>query len=503
MRINIASYFALRISVLPETCGARKKYFSGHRMTSHSESELAFLSIEQAARLLRRREISPLDLVDAALARIERWNSTHYAFLTVLADSARQQAKLAEREIRRRRIRGPLHGIPISLKDNLWTRGIRTTAGSKILADFVPQTDSNVARMVARAGAIVLGKTNMHEFAYGITGENPHYGSSRNPWARDRISGGSSGGSTVAAGMGMGFASVGTDTGGSIRIPAALCGIVGLKPTFGLVSAEGVVPLGVTFDHVGPIARSVADACILFEAIAGKYPRGETRPDYRKLRKNRPRRFRIGLPKEFYFERLNGEVRGLIEAAAKTFESLGARVEEVSLPRLNGAIDQAIYTVIAEANEYHESQGYYPARAAEYGDDVRGHLERGHKLLAVDYLGALPKRREVREDFEAAFDEVDVVLAPTSPIPAPLVGERQVRVTGERESSTRAELLRLTRPANVTGFPAISIPCGFTREGLPVGLQLLGPRWGEARLLAIALAYEEATDWHNRRPDLS
>jgi aspartyl-tRNA(Asn)/glutamyl-tRNA(Gln) amidotransferase subunit A len=470
-------------------------------MTAHSESELAFLSIEQAARLLRRREISPLDLVEASLARIERWNSSLYAFLTVLAESARRQAKTAEREIHRGRARGPLHGIPISLKDNFWTRGIRTTAGSKILADFVPEADSDVAEKLARAGAILLGKTNMHEFAYGITGENPHYGSSRNPWARDRITGGSSGGSAAAVGTGMGFASVGTDTGGSIRIPSALCGIVGLKPTFGLVGTAGVVTLGISFDHAGPIARSVTDACILLEAIAGKYPRGQTRPDHRKLRKNRPRRFRIGLPKEFFFERLDNEVRRLVEAAAKNFESLGARIEEVSLPRLTGAIDQASQLVIAEINDYHESQGYYPARAAEYGDDVRGHLEMGHKLLAVDYLRALPKRRQIVEDFQAAFEEVDVILAPTSPIPAPRVGARTVHAPGEGDNIVRAELLRLTRPANQTGFPAISIPCGFTREGLPVGLQLMGPRWGEARLLAIALAYEEATEWHKGHPE--
>ena len=470
-------------------------------MTAHSESELAFLSIEQAARLLRRREISPLDLVEASLARIERWNSSLYAFLTVLAESARRQAKTAEREIHRGRARGPLHGIPISLKDNFWTRGIRTTAGSKILADFVPEADSDVAEKLARAGAILLGKTNMHEFAYGITGENPHYGSSRNPWARDRITGGSSGGSAAAVGTGMGFASVGTDTGGSIRIPSALCGIVGLKPTFGLVGTAGVVTLGISFDHAGPIARSVTDACILLEAIAGKYPRGQTRPDHRKLRKSLPRRFRIGLPKEFFFERLDNEVRRLVEAAAKNFESLGARIEEVSLPRLTGAIDQASQLVIAEINDYHESQGYYPARAAEYGDDVRGHLEMGHKLLAVDYLRALPKRRQIVEDFQAAFEEVDVILAPTSPIPAPRVGARTVHAPGEGDNIVRAELLRLTRPANQTGFPAISIPCGFTREGLPVGLQLMGPRWGEARLLAIALAYEEATEWHKGHPE--
>ena len=472
-------------------------------MTAHSESELAFLSIEQAARLLRRKEISPLDLVEASLARIERLNPSLYAYLTVLPEGARRQAKAAEREILRGRARGPLHGIPISLKDNFWTRGIRTTAGSKILADFIPQADSDVAKKIARAGAILLGKTNMHEFAYGITGENPHYGSSRNPWALDRVSGGSSGGSAVAVGTGMGLASVGTDTGGSIRVPSALCGIVGLKPTYGLVSTAGVVTLAASFDHAGPIARSVTDACIMLEAIAGKYPSGATRPDHRKLRRSGPRRFRIGVPKEFFFERVDTEVRHLVEAAAKKFESLGARVEQISLPRLTGAIDQASQMVVAEINEYHESQGYYPARATEYGDDVRGHLEMGHKLLAVNYLRALPKRREIVEDFLAAFEEVDVILVPTSPIPAPRIGEPTVHAPGESESIVRAELLRFTRPANQTGFPALSIPCGFTRAGLPVGSQLMAPRWCEARLLAIALAYEESTEWSTRHPTLS
>ena len=472
-------------------------------MTSRSESELAFLSIEQASRLLRRREISPVELVEVALARIERWNPAFDAFLTVLAEPARRQAKLAEKQIRRGGPRSPLHGIPISLKDNFLTRGIRTTAGSKILADFVPETDSNVAVKLARAGAILLGKTNMHEFAYGITGENPHYGSSRNPWARERISGGSSGGSAVAVATGMGLASVGTDTGGSIRIPAALSGVVGLKPTFGLVSTEGVVPLGVTFDHVGPLARSVTDACIVLESIAGKYPRGATRPDHRKLLKNRPRRFRLGIPKEFFFERLDPEVQSLVDAAAQKLESLGARIEEIWFPRLLTSIDQATNVVIGEASHYHESQGYYPERAAEYGGDVRGHLEWGHRLLAVDYLNAIEKRRKIQEEFTALFERVDVVLAPTSPIPAPRIGESAIRIAGERETAVRAELLRLTRPANLTGLPAISIPCGFTREGLPVGLQLIGSRWGEAQLLSIALAYEEATEWHKHHPELN
>jgi aspartyl-tRNA(Asn)/glutamyl-tRNA(Gln) amidotransferase subunit A len=472
-------------------------------VTSYSESELAYLSIEQAARMLRLGEISPVDLVEVSLARIERWSPQLNVFLTVLAENARRQAKVAERKIRRGRAKSALHGIPVSLKDNFWTRGVRTTAGSKILAEWVPNADSDVARSLAEAGAILLGKTNMHEFAYGITGENPHYGSSRNPWAPERISGGSSGGSVVAVALGMGAASVGTDTGGSIRIPSALCGIVGLKPTYGLVSTEGVVPLGTTFDHCGPIARNVTDACVLLEAIAGKYPRGAARPSWRTLRKTPPRRFRIGVPKEFYFDRLGPEVRHWVEVAAKKLESLGARIEEVSLPRLAGAVEQATNVVVAEASAYHESQGYFPARATEYGDDVRGHLEFGHKLLAVDYFRGIAARRDVITDFEAAFEEVDVILAPTAPISAPRVGETQVRVTGDRETATRAELLRLTRPSNISGMPAISVPCGFTREGLPVGMQLMGPRWGEARLLAIARAYEQATEWHKRRPNLA
>jgi aspartyl-tRNA(Asn)/glutamyl-tRNA(Gln) amidotransferase subunit A len=300
----------------------------------------------------------------------------------------------------------------------------------------------------------------------------------------------------------MGFASLGTDTGGSIRIPAALCGIVGLKPTFGLVSVEGVVPLGASFDHVGPIARSVTDASIVLEAVAGKYPRGLARPDYRKLRKSRRRKIRLGWPKDFFFERVDPEVRRLIEAAAKEFKSLGAVIERVSLARVARSIDQATNLIVGQASHYHESQGYYPARAAEYGQDVRGHLAFGHELRAVDYLGAFGKRREIEEDFAAALEQVDAILAPTSPIAAPRLGDSGIAIAGQQETAVRAELLRMTRPANLTGLPAISIPCGFTSSGLPVGLQLIGRRWGEARLLEVALAYEEATQWHSRHPQL-
>jgi aspartyl-tRNA(Asn)/glutamyl-tRNA(Gln) amidotransferase subunit A len=300
---------------------------------------------------------------------------------------------------------------------------------------------------------------------------------------------------------GLGFAATGTDTGGSIRIPSALCGVVGLKPTFGLVSVAGVVPLAVSLDHAGPIARSVTDTCILLEAMAGDYPKGAKSPDFRRLRRNRPRRFRLGWPKEYFFERVDSEVRAAIDAAAKCFESLGARIEEVSLPHLVESADAGTSIALAEATHYHESQGYFPARAAEYGDDVRRRLEHGRDVRATDYLRAFEVKRRMEEDFDEAFGRVDAIVAPTLPISAPRLGESEVTIDGEKET-VRSALVRLNRPANVTGHPALSVPCGFTRDGMPVGLQMIGPRWGEARLLALALAYEEATDWHNRHPEL-
>jgi len=462
---------------------------------------LAFLSIAEASRLLRRKQISPRDLVEASLERIERADPTVNAFITVLAETARRSALAAERQIRRGDWRGPLHGIPIALKDNFHTRGIRTTAGSRILADFVPAGDSDVAAALTRAGAILIGKTNMHEFAYGITNESSHFGPVHNPWALDRISGGSSGGSAAAVATGMCFAAMGTDTGGSIRIPSALCGVVGLKPTYGLVSLAGVIPLSTSADHVGPITRSAIDASIVLQAVAGRYPRGDVRPDYRKLKGERLRRFRLGWPKHYYFDRVDDDVRRGLDAAAKTLISLGARVIEVALPRVAHSIDEATNRVVAEANYYHEAQGYYPARAAEYTPDVRQRLDAGHELRAVDFLRSGAAIQRISEDFAAAFTHVDAILVPASAIPATLIGQTKVSIAGQ-DAPVRRTLLRTTRPANAAGLPAISVPCGFTPQGLPVGMQLIGPRYSEARLLAIAAAYEEVTEWHLRRPSL-
>jgi aspartyl-tRNA(Asn)/glutamyl-tRNA(Gln) amidotransferase subunit A len=476
------------------------------RATSDLESELAFLSIQQAARLLRRKEISPVDLVNASLSLIERLNPSINAFLTVLADRARRQARRAEREfVRARRgsapnLSSPLFGIPISLKDNFWTRGIRTTAGSKILANFIPKEESDVAALLAGAGAILLGKTNMHEFAYGISNENPHYGAVHNPWALDCISGGSSGGSAAATATGMCFASVGTDTGGSIRIPAALCGIVGLKPTYGLVSVAGVIPLAESLDHAGPLARSVADICIMLQAIAGKYPKGAPPADLQGLKRERSRQFRLGWPKQYFFQRVDPEVQRAIEVATGVFRSAGARVEEVSLPHLGDSFEPSANIALAEATRYHQSLGFYPARAAEYGADVSSRLEMGTQVRAVDYLRAFEVKRRMENDFESAFERVDAILAPAVPIAAPKIGQNEVKIADQKET-VRSALVRLNRPSNLTGHPAVSVPCGFTRDGLPIGLQLIGPRWAEARLLAIALVYEEATAWHSQHPE--
>ena len=473
-------------------------------MPALSESELAFLPIEQTARLLRKRDISSSDLVELALTRIGQFNPALNAFITVAADRARADARRAEKQFRSssRRTTSPLSGMPVAIKDNFFTRGIRTTAGSPILSDFIPDTESDVVQKLRQAGAVVIGKTNMHEFAYGITNENPHYGPARNPWDLDRVTGGSSGGSAAALAMGIGYAATGTDTGGSIRIPAALCGIVGLKPTFGLVSVEGVVPLARTLDHAGPMARTVTDVCIMLEVIAGNYPQGAIRPDYRKLRKNRPRKFRIGWPEQYFFERIDREIQDAIESAAKCLKSLGATIKNVSLPNLDQSVEPSTNIALAEATQYHESKGYFPAQASKYSYEVRYRLELGRKVLAADYLHAFDVKRKITQEFDAVFKSVDAILAPTLPVAASRIGEKEVVIGGEKET-VRSAFVRLNRPANLTGHPAISIPCGFTRAGLPIALQLIGPHWSEARLLSIALAYEDATEWHKRRPPLS
>ncbi len=474
-----------------------------------NEDSLAFATIEELAALLARRKISPVELTGIFLRRIERQNPALNAFLAVTAETALAAARRAEKQLLRSRSSSrqnlPLLGIPIALKDNIWTRGIRSTAGSKILRDFVPAEDSTVAHRLARAGAILLGKTNLNEFAYGITGANAHYGPVHNPWAHGRISGGSSAGSAAAIAAGLCAGSIGTDTGGSIRVPSSFCGTVGLKPTFGRVSVFGTMPLSPSFDHVGPMARSVADVAILLGVIAGRDPRDVTaspKPveDYHGALKKPLRKFRLGRPRELYWETLDPEVRSAAEAAVRMMEKHGATLKEVSLPHLREVREAATDISLAEALHVHEAAGYFPARAADYGEEVRQRIESGNKVLAHRYLVAFDVRRRLLAEFDAAFREVDAIVAPTLPVPAPPIDAESVRIEGE-ELDTRRVVVGHSRPANFTGLPAISVPCGFTREGLPVGLQLIGPAFQEATLLRIAYSYEQATGWGMRHPE--
>ncbi|HEV7966156.1 MAG TPA: amidase [Candidatus Acidoferrales bacterium] len=472
------------------------------------EESLAFASIEELAVLLTKRKISSIELTELFLRRIEWQNPALNALLTITAETALASARRAEKQFLRRRGSQPetlpLLGVPITIKDNLWTRGIRSTAGSKILSDFVPQEDSTAAKKLARAGAVLLGKTNLNEFAYGITGGNAHYGPVHNPWALDRISGGSSAGSAVAVAAGLCAASVGTDTGGSIRVPSAFCGTVGLKPTFGRVSVFGTMPLAPSLDHVGPIAHSVADAAILLGLIAGRDPLDPTsspRPveDFRGALGKPLRKFRLGRPRELYWEKLDPEVRRATEVAVRDMEQRGAVVREVCLPHLKESLAAATDISLAEALHVHEAAGYFPARAADYGEEVRERIDLGSKVSAVRYLAGIDVRKRLLAEFDAAFRDVDAIVAPTVPVPAPLIGAESVEIDGE-QFDVRPAMVGHCRPANFTGLPAISVPCGFTRGGLPVGLQLIGRAFDEATLLRIAFSYERANDWRSRHP---
>ncbi len=454
-------------------------------------SELDYLTIDEAAAMIAQHKVSPVELAERALARIERFNPQGKFFLMVDRDGAMLAAREAEAEILRSGPRSKLHGLPVSLKDNFETAGMRTTAGSLILQDSVPAKDSDVARRLKEAGAVLLGKTNMHEFAYGITSENPHYGDVRNPWNFARISGGSSGGSAASIAAGIGFGSMGTDTGGSIRVPSSFCGVAGLKPTYELVSVEGTVPLAKSFDHAGPIGRTVGDVRAMLEVIA------EPRSQQSYERKT----FRIGRPSHYYFDFLEEEVRTLLEEAAACFRLLGVEIQEVSLPHLQDAMDVATQMSMAEATAWHETQGYYPRRASMYGEDVRGRLAMGREVSAVDYLHGLEMKEKLISDFDGAFSKVDAILTPATPAGAPEIGRGEIAIAGKTET-LRTAIMRLNRPTNFTGHPSLTIPCGFTSEGMPVGLQLIGPRWSEAKLLAIASLYEGANGWYRRRPSL-
>ncbi len=456
-------------------------------------------SIWKIGELLRQGSISPVELTEACLARIKKLNPRLNAFVTVTADAARAQARQAEAEIRRGEWRGRLHGIPLALKDLIDTAGVRTTAASALYKDRVPTEDAEVVRRLKVAGAILLGKQNLHEFAYGGSSLISFFGEPRNAWNTEYITGGSSGGPATAVAAGMGYGAIGTDTAGSIREPAALCGVVGLKPTYGRVSARGVIPLSVSLDHVGPIARTVMDAAIILQATAG-FDAGDKGSadvpveDYVAAIEEIPKPLRIGIPRKFFFEDLDSEVASAMTHALSGLAALGADLRDIEL---TVPTDRTLQS--AESYAWHAASA---ARSPElYQPETVRRIRTGENVRAESLRASLEELKRLRHGIAAAFAEVDLLVTPTTPIAAPTIAK--LKESPDLLRPQELLLLRNTRPINVWGLPAISVPCGFTSAGLPIGLQIVGPHWGEARVLQMAHAYEQATAWHKREPPVS
>ena len=465
--------------------------------------ELAWLTITEARRLIAQRQVSPVDLVQAVLAQIDRLEPKLNCFITRQDEQALAAARVAEAAIATGDEVGPLHGIPIAVKDNIETAGIRSTAGSIILGDYVPPEDAPAWERLKAAGAILVGKTNLHEFGVGTTNINPHYGTSCNPWNPDYVVGGSSGGSAAAVAAGMALGALGTDAGGSVRIPAAFCGAVGLKQTHGRVPVRGLIGSGnPTVDHIGPITRSVADAALLLSIMAGYDPRDPTTcavsgPPEAPPHSTDLRGLRLGVPRDHYFESNHPEVERAVRAAITELGELGAEVREVRLPDHGVLVDGAA-VVRAEALAYHER--WLRTRLSDYGEDVQARLLAAQFLLASDYAKGVRARRLLLVRYAAVWQEVDLLVAPTVVVPVPsIAAARAGAIMLNGQAYDAAILSRNTRPGNLTGLPGISVPCGLA-DGLPVGLMLLGRPFDEPTLYRAAAAYEHTTTWHHQRP---
>ena len=471
---------------------------------------LPFLTMVEATAQVARGELSPVDLLTATLTQIDRLEGQLNAFITLLADAALDQARQAAAD-RAPDLGRPLRGIPLAVKDNIATAGVRTTGGSTILADHVPPENAPAWARLRQAGGILVGKTNLHEFGMGPTTLNPHYGPTRNPWDPERVPGGSSGGSAAAVAAGMAMAALGTDAGGSVRIPAALCGVVGLKPTHGLVPVRGGIAFGnPTVDHIGPLTRSVADAALLLRLMAGLDPADPTScpappADYARAaavgaREPDLRGLRVGVPTSYYFAPIDAEVEARVRAAIGHLGALGAEVCEVSLPD-HDALVAGTAALGAEGLVYHAR--WLRTRLQDYGEDVQARLLANQFILASDYARSLRARRLLRERYDAVLGQVDLLAAPTVPIPAPTIAEAAADAIPLGETTVDVSILpRNTRVANLTGLPAITVPCGLAR-GLPVGLMLMARPFAEEQVLRVAAAYEATTEWHRRRPPVT
>lgn len=458
------------------------------------------MTILEAARELRAGKTTSAALTEACLERIRALQPSLNAFITVVEEGARKQAAALDKELAQGTDRGPLHGIPIALKDVYETKGIRTTCGSKLFTDNVPDRDSAVTERLAAAGCVLIGKTGMHELAYGITSNNPHFGTIRNPWNRDHVPGGSSGGSGAAVATDMCFMGMGSDTGGSIRIPAAFCGTVGLKPTYGRVSRYGVMPLDFSLDHMGPLTRSVRDAAAVLQALAGHDSRDHTcstRPVDAYMPENTESLsgIRIGIPENFYFERTYPGVAEAVQSVAATAERLGATLVPVRVPDIAGLNAISRIILFAEATATMEP---YLHRRQDFGPDVLSLFDQGKYIPATEYVQAQRLRRVYQLDFAAILRQADCLLTPTTPNLAPRIGENSVQLGGVEEDARLAST-RFVRGINVLGLPALSLPCGLV-EGLPVSAQLVGDAFAEALILRIGAALEDAMPHRSLRP---
>ena len=460
------------------------------------------LSISEASKLLNKKELSPVDLVNSHLTRIKETEGKLNSFITVLEDTSRKLAIQAEREILSGKWKGDLHGIPIGLKDLYFTKGVTTTIGSEIYKDFIPEYDARVTTNLKEAGAIILGKLQMHEFALGTTSHNPHYGSARNPWNTECVTGGSSGGSGSSVSSGQCMGALGSDTGGSIRIPSALCGIVGMKPTFGRVSRHGVFPLSNSLDTVGPMTRTVEDNAIMLNAIAGhdkndSYSSKVEVSDFKAYLEKDISKLKIARPSTYFYDVIDKEVLDLIDKACKEFENLGVEVETIDLPILDHTLAISGTILLTEAAELHSEN--LKTKAALIGDDVKLRLQQGALTSGVEYVKSQRGRTVYNQKINELFETYDILLAPTVPSGAPFIGDDSIDINGTQELIGPL-MARLTRPQNITGLPTISIPIGLTSQQLPVGMQLTSPAFQEGILYNVAHQFEKVSTMKNIFP---
>lgn len=480
---------------------------SGQRGGAKKPADGAEISAQPIATLgqkIKRRELSPVELTKAYLRRIEEYNAVYNAFVTIDREGALEQARAAEREIAGGSYRGPLHGIPIAHKDLYCTKGMRTTAGSRVLWDYVPDYDATVVRKYREAGTIVLGKTNTHEFAYGPTSKISAFGPSKNPWDPDRITAGSSGGSAVAVLLSMCGAATGTDTGGSIRMPSSACGIVGIKPTFGLVSRFGVVPLCWTMDHAGPMTRTVRDAALMLQPIAGRDPNDPTTakrtpPDYAAALTGEVRGLRIGVPTSHFYDGVDPEVAAIVMRAVAVLEHLGAETREVAIPFIEYADIASTILHLSEPPAYHDDT--IRAHPELFTQRIRKQILMGSYILAKDYVQAERYRRLLGQSFAKAFADVDVLITPTLPVVAPRLSDDMI-IIRDKEQPVFLAMEHNTVPLDLTGLPALTLPCGFSVHGLPVGMQVVAPAFREDLAFKVGDAYERATDWRAKQPEV-